>query len=682
MSAIAGLIEPRGKRAECRDVQRMLDRLAHCGPDGAGIWCSEHVGLGHCMLQSTPESRHETLPLYQSKPALAITCDARIDNRNELMQACGISPAERDITDSELILAAYERWGECCVEKLIGDFAFAIWDGRKRQLFCARDPFGIRPFFYYHSGESFVFATQIKALFSMEQVPKSLNESRIGDLLLGVLEDRASTFFNGVLRLPPAHALTVRPEGLKLREYWRAEASPEIRRSSDAEYAEEFRSIFTEAVRCRLRSISPIGCMLSGGLDSSSIACMTRSQLRAEGRNTPLHTFSVAFSDVRTDERVYIDSVLESGGFVPHCFNGDDINPLTDLPTMLDHFDEVFHGAGVAIPRMIYQKACEAGARVVLDGLGGDEVVSSGAPHLGELLRNGSWHEFGQEISSISHNTNCDGRQLAREYVGPYFSELKNHAEWWTLAKAMLLLPQGLNDSVPRFANDYGLGPLVRKFNRRFMPRAKYNGGSSSPTGSILSDEFAASVGLQDRHQRLRGDRPRRWLPESEVHCHRMNLGHLWLSIEEFGRVAALYAVEPRYPQLDKRLVDFCLRLPSRQKLSQGWSRAIFRRAMDQVLPEKVRWRASKAKFLPPFAAALRKHGREALEETILHPRSSVAHYFNLPVLRDRYQRFLAGDDSAAIQVWRALNLIVWLEKSELPAPVALQPSGVCEAHV
>ncbi|MBZ5608970.1 MAG: lasso peptide isopeptide bond-forming cyclase [Acidobacteriia bacterium] len=676
MSAIAGLSQPVDKRVERSDVARMLDRLTHCGPDGFGIWCEGHVGLGHRMLHTTPESVRERLPLSIPEAALAITCDARIDNRGELIQACGLAGPEGDIADSELILAAYQRWGESCVEKLLGDFSFAIWDGRKRQLLCARDHLGIKPLFYYHSGGFFAFATEIKALFSIPQVPRSLNETRIAHHLIGFFEDRATTFFDGILRLPPAHTLTVRPDGLQMRQYWQADPTVEIRRSSDAEYAEEFRAIFAEAVHCRLRSVAPVGALVSGGLDSSSIACMARNQLQAEGRSGALHTFSALFSEFpESDERSYINAVIQGGGFIPHFFDGDTANPLTDHATVLGELDEVFHGADLTLMRMFYAGASQQGVRVMLDGLGGDEMVSHGARHLEELLRAGNWHEFGQQASGLARDAAHDRESVLREFLQPYFLELKQQRKWWTLSKALLEIPRQVNESIPGFVGDYALRPLVHKWKRRLLRGAPGGHGSASAPDSILADDFAQSIGLQERSLRARNSDAARGRSAREAHCHAINSGRLWLAIEELARVAAPYGVEPRYPQLDKRLVEFSVALPLSQKLSQGRSRAVFRRAMNQVLPEEVRWRAGKAKFLSPFAETLRRYGREFLDATILDTPPALARYFNLPALRQKYQRFLEGADSEAAPVWRASNLIWWLQGLERALPTAKQSS-------
>ena len=177
MSGIAGIYYLDGRPVEGMDVQRMIDSIAHRGPDGCGVWTDGSVGLGHRMLWTTPESLHEKLPLTNKSGDLTITADARIDNRDELISALNFNGRPREtITDSEIILAAYEKWGEKCPEELLGDFSFAIWDKRKQIVFCGRDHFGVKPFYYHLSEKIFTYASEIKAMLCLQHVPRRLNE--------------------------------------------------------------------------------------------------------------------------------------------------------------------------------------------------------------------------------------------------------------------------------------------------------------------------------------------------------------------------------------------------------------------------------------------------------------------------------------------------------------------------
>ena len=327
MSAIAGIVRLDGAPADRANLDRMLERLAHRGPDGHGSHIADSCGLGHRMLWTTPESLHERLPLTDSTGDLTLTADARIDNREEL---CSLLSAPSTVTDADLILQAYARWGERCPERLLGDFAFALWDARRGLLFCARDHFGVKPFYYHHRpGRLFAFASEIKGLLVLSEVPRRLNETRVADYLVPLLEDKEITFYEEIVRLPPAHRMAVTREGVRMEQYWAPDPEREIRMKSDGEYAEAFREIFTEAVRCRLRSAFRVGSMLSGGLDSSSIVCVAR-ELLAKNGGGKLHTFSAIFPDVpECDEREYIDEVIAGGGLEPHLVRGDQLKLLT-----------------------------------------------------------------------------------------------------------------------------------------------------------------------------------------------------------------------------------------------------------------------------------------------------------------------------------------------------------------
>ena len=203
MSAIAGIHYLNERPVDFADLGRMVDILAHRGPDGADIWSEGSVGFGHRMLWTTPESLLEKLPLVNQRGDLVITADARIDNREELIAALSLAECRFEkITDSHLILAAYEKWGETCPEHLLGDFAFAIWDKRNQMLFCARDHFGVRPFYYHHCPRRmFAFASEIKALLCLSEVPNRLNEVRVGAYLEVMLEDKIITFYGDIFRL-------------------------------------------------------------------------------------------------------------------------------------------------------------------------------------------------------------------------------------------------------------------------------------------------------------------------------------------------------------------------------------------------------------------------------------------------------------------------------------------------
>ena len=307
-------------------LRRMTAAIAHRGPDGIRHWVHGPVGLGHLRLQTTPESVRENQPLANSDGTLCLTLDGRIDNRSELRRALESNDFHpRDDSDAELVLRAYECWAEACPNRLLGDFAFAIWDSGRRQLFCARDYVGVRPFYYHRSSSLFAFGSEIRAVLALETVPRRLNESRVADFLVEQLdrEDEESTFYRDVLRLPAGHCLTVGPDRFAQRDYWDLKAPPVLKLGSLREYGEAFRSVFVEAIRCRLRSNHPVGSTLSGGIDSSSVVCTTRELLAGELKE-PLHTISLVDADEsKCGETPYIREVLRGGWVIPHIVRSD-----------------------------------------------------------------------------------------------------------------------------------------------------------------------------------------------------------------------------------------------------------------------------------------------------------------------------------------------------------------------
>ena len=312
MSGIAGIYYLDGRPVERTDVERMVDSIAHRGPDGSGVWTDGSVGFGHRMLWTTPESLHEKLPLTNKTGDLTITADARIDNRDELFSTLNFNGRPREtITDSEIILAAYEKWGEKCPEKLLGDFSFAIWDKRKQIVYCARDPIGIKPFYYYFKEGKFRWSSEPKAIFEDNTIPKEPNLPLICLYLLNRFDEREETLYKDVYRLPPSHFMVLENGQLRKGQYWDIDPNYSIRYKTDEEYAEHFLSLFKEAVKVRLRSHGPVGALLSGGLDSSSIVCTAQKLYQEKSiPNNGFETFSIIFDTFPCDERVYINEVV------------------------------------------------------------------------------------------------------------------------------------------------------------------------------------------------------------------------------------------------------------------------------------------------------------------------------------------------------------------------------------
>ena len=293
MSAITGIFYRDGRSVPFDQIKKMNDKLSHRGPDGSKVYCEESVALGHQILYTTQESLHESLPFEED--GLIITADARIDNRNDLSKKLKLQNVEH-IPDSYFILKSYQKWGEKCPEELLGDFAFAIWDKNHGNLFCARDHMGVKPFYYFLSDELFCFATEMKALYAIPEITFKLNELKLAYYLMRSNTDKNITFYKDVLFLNKAHSLTINNDNDNLKKFWEIDPEYKIIMNSEEDYIQSFLNIFTEAVKCRLRSAFPIGFELSGGLDSSSVVCVAKKILKNNQNFNDIKTFSMIFN--------------------------------------------------------------------------------------------------------------------------------------------------------------------------------------------------------------------------------------------------------------------------------------------------------------------------------------------------------------------------------------------------
>jgi asparagine synthase (glutamine-hydrolysing) len=641
MSAIFGFCHFDGKPVNRTVLEQMGRILAHRGADGVGLWSEKNVCLGHRMLWTTPESLSEHLPLRNEESNTIITADARLDNREELIASLPLRNGKAaDSTDAELILAAYNRWGEGCLQRLLGDFSFVIWDPRRQTFFCARDPLGVKHLYYHHSaGRVFAFASELKAILCLAEVPKRLNEQTIADHLLPFYEDRVSTPYQDIVRLPAAHFLVVNQSGLRLEQYWMPDLSRELHLRSQEDYAEAFREVFQKAVRCRLRSAFPVAAMLSGGLDSSSIACVASDELARDGRG-PLHTFSGIFPSVaevspKIDERAYAEAVVAKGGIEPHFVRVDDFSPLRDLKKILWHLDNSLPATNMYLDWAIFKEAQKHGVRVLFSGNDGDSVVSFGTDDFREYARRGQWFSLMREATS-----------LARRSKKPYRMFKK------------LVWRDGFRTLVPESAKHYW-----RLLHGRAMT-ADIPALPSYCTSSLINQQFADRLSLTDRVSELQDQSypPQRTTREHHWNCISSGMDHFLL--ESFEKTGGAFSLEMRYPFFDRRVVEFCLALPPGQRLRSGWTRWILRRSMEGILPPKVQWRVGKADMSANFKLKLLEHEKETLDRVILKSSDILAPYVDIQKLRQAYAKFLANPmlcQSESFHIALVVNLSEWL---------------------
>jgi len=608
MSGIGGVYRTDGAMVDAALVARMARALARRGADAEGGWMAGPVALVHHLLATSRASLAVTHPVVDTLGECRLVWDGRLDNREEL-------GAGHDESDETIVLRAYTRWGADCPVHLLGDFAFALWDGRRRRLLCARDRVGIKPFHYaWHDG-TFRFASDVTPLVadlpSREPddgmvVAWLLREFRPGD------EDR--TFLRHVRRLPPGHLLVVDERGLRRQRYWTLDAPPAPDLSAD-ECGERFAALLRAAVAGRLRTDWPVGALLSGGLDSSAIVCTAQRWYGERGEGSPpLETFTM-FSEHRDgDEREHAQVVAAAAGLKLHAVPRVPSSPTIGLDQHVDDGE-----SPIAAPEHATGAAClavvrDAGCRVLLSGEGGDQLLDEHGV-FADLLRAGRPGDFVRAVRGFGARYGASARELAAD-------------------AAMMLVP--------------GWAKYLGKRLVRGVPPPWIN------------RDTARAAGLRERVREPRG---RTSLPShAQRHtCESLTSPYYGLKLEVEERVAAHGGLEMRYPFLDSRLIEFVVALPWQRRAPAGERKALLRAAMSAVVPDRVLARRGKGDWTVPMDRALLT--LTAGDGALADRSGMLGRYIDLPAARKLVMRYRDVDRDLRSEVWDLITVDRWLER-------------------
>lgn len=643
MSAIGAVFNLDKRLVEASSLARMSDFLQHRGKDDSRLWHQNNIGLTHQMMWTTPESLLEKLPSKSRVNSNFITCDARIDNRAELISQLPFEGRKNDeITDSEIILTAYDKWGEDCLPRIIGDFVFVIWNEREKTLFAARDPLGVKHFYYcFQPHKMFALASEVKALFALEEIPCELNEEHLGDYLILNSEDKESTFYKNIKRLPATHALSVNEKGLRIWRYWKPETQ-ELRLKNDGEYHEAFKEKFTDAVTSRLRSAYPVGSMLSGGLDSSSIVCVASQYLKNQAKN-PLHTFSAVFPsiakiDKRIDERRFMQSVIDETGCKSHFVNADEASPFRDIEKILWHTDHPV-GAPIYMDWELFRAANKAGVRTLLSGFDGDSTVSHGYEDFAHFAQRGWLLRLIREGFAMRKNMPRRSHSLKR-----------------------LIWHRGIAKAMPQ-----SVYTIWRKLRGR-KPEDYTPSPISFPLHfSAVNENFRKSFDLENRLISFREANYPEGISPIEYHWNALTNGHFSQVLENLEKSAAAFDIEPRFPFFDRRLIEFCIALPPGQRVYKGWTRSIFRYSMNGIVPDDVQWRTDKSNIGASVKINMLKYGSKQLENVAYNNSHQLEKYVDIELLKKAYLAYQAdsmGKESEALLLLTNVYLLNWLAQT------------------
>lgn len=552
-------------------------------------WVAGDVGLG--------------APVVEHRASLAVAGDVRLDNARSLMAELGLAGHPLP-SDAQVLMAAYQRWGDGVAERLEGDFAFALWDGRRRRLLCARDALGVKALYYHLGPGLFAVASDVSALLARPLFPRRLNATAISQYLLASFDDTEATGYRDVLRLPPARALAVDAQRARSWSYWSPSQVDELVLHDDADYEEAFRHALSQSVTSRLGA-GTVGVSLSGGLDSSSIACILTGADR-----TAMTAYTAVFdADPTSDERHWASTVVRRCGAQWRQCDPSSTSPLADWAGASWTGAAPACNPQISVCRVTLGAAADDGVAVLLHGFGGDSVVSHGVAYLAELVGAGHVMRAAAEADALRRRHGRSRRSVARLAVAPFIPDSMLRA--WNMARRH----------------------------------------PSSPGPALLRPEMARQLPA--------GDHPRARTARAD-HVGDVNAGIVASALEASYRVDALAGVERRYPFLERRLVELCVSLPGDQKLRSGWTRSIMRRAMVGLLPEEVLQRPGKADLSPAFSRAMATE-RAALRELVADP-GALGDWIEPGVLGALWYRCQAGGDERAwFSLWRAAVASRWL---------------------
>lgn len=617
MSGIGGIFNPNVSSSDKQALSALSTALISRGPDGGNEVHQGPIGMVHRAFHTSRDSHRELQPLISTAGHI-LAWDGRLDNRDDLI-ACLPKSLIKSETDASVVLAAYLKWGNNFLTRIIGDFVLSAWDPLSRTLLLARDPFGTRTLYYCANSHQFMWSSTLEALLRTSAIDPEVDDEYVAGFLALHPETWRSPYKN-ISAVEPGHLVTVGPStAIRTKRFWTPDPKAEVRYKSDAEYEEHFRQLFREAVRCRLRAAGPVWLELSGGLDSSSIACMADDIIeKGEAYGARLDTVSYLEDEAATSyDRKFLSVLAASRGKTGHLFRGQGhwvrfaspeasfiSKPNTSLCVSGSH-------------ERLCQMMAQDGARVLLNGLGGDQVlwsIPTASPELADLVFQRRPLLLHKQLQIWSH--------LLKQ---PYWQLLWREA-------ALPLLPESFRDS---FKSD--------------MTPALW-----------LDANFVKKTNLQ-RRLLVPKDPFGYRLPSS-----RMQASNIFFIITSIA--ASNYwehaAYERTYPFLHRPLVEFLMAIPFEQKLRPSETRSLMRRALKDLVPEKILQRRSKGVVGEAFCRGLQMEWH-VLRPLLMNARVCSRGYVNQDALITAVNLARHGKTYDISTLLQTIAVEIWLRSLE-----------------
>jgi asparagine synthase (glutamine-hydrolysing) len=624
MCGIAGFLSRNGHSNSLPVLKRMTEKIDHRGPDGEGFFIDSFAALGHKRLSIIDiNAGHQ--PMYNEDGNSVIVYNGEIYNHASIRPAlehAGHRYASH--CDTETILHASEEWGDRSLDRYRGMFAFAIWDRRKQELFCARDRLGIKPFYYFFDGDVFVFASEIKALLEHPAISARFNETLLPEYLTFGFTSGEDTLFKGIRKLMPGHLLRISMDRFEpdIRQFWAVPRFQEQHRELDEQTLVcEARRRLEETIELRLMSDVPLGMFLSGGLDSSAIAAVMR-----RISSGPVKTFSVGYEEAQFSELSYARIVAERIGTEHHevVVGMDDF--FTALPSLIWHEDEPIAWPSSVSLFFVSRLASEQ-VKVVLTGEGSDELFAG---------------------------------------YGRYRYQLWNQrwAERWNLAPAAFqtMVRKAIESSCLLTSN------LRRKLNHTFLGRTNalpslyldnFYGAFSELSQRTLLDNPALAATHSPYTNYMRHWREGENLPYLERMLYADKKTYLIELLMKQDQMSMAASIESRVPFLDHQYAECASQVPGRLKLRGGEGKYILKKAVEDLLPHDIVYR-KKMGFPTPLKKWLLQPSAESVYRELNAPDSLISEYLSRPNVAALIDRHRSGIEDATDRIWNLLNLQKW----------------------
>ena len=633
MCGIAGILNYEGRPADLRELSAMTMAIAHRGPDGEGFFAEGPVALGHRRLSILDLSPAGAQPMTVCAGRYHITYNGEVYNFLELRRELEAKGHRFFSTsDTEVVGVAYAEWGAGCLDHFNGMWAFAIWDSQDRELFLARDRFGVKPLFYFATDQRFAFASEIKGLLALHDCPRKENLPLVRDFLTGYppIERGAETVFAGILRLEPGHRMVVHDGRVRDEEWWNTWASRVDVPRKPSDQVERFRELFESACSVRLRSDVPVGTLLSGGMDSSAIAC-TIARVMGQGDHERTQadwqrTFSLALPGSTFDESDYARSVLRYLGLPDRFITMERPNILEAVRRNV-RIQDVPVWPSLLAADAVFGGVAADGVKVTLDGQGADEMLSGYQVQDGmfDYLRRGRFIEAYRSVEGQSRNW-MPQRSISSIAVGQVRQYLSERLRLRTR------IYEAIGRERPMPSNPFGVPSRALEV-MPIAPPVRPSPADAEHVDSRLWREFHETV----LPQILRG----------------------------YDHTAMAHGVESRMPFLDWRLVTYSFSLPVDQKIADGQTKVILRRAMQGRMPDAVLNR--RVKFGFPIAVEWfdDPDTQESIRQIVRSDRFGALPYWDAAVFRNWFeqQNSTGWQWHAMERLFQTLSVYIWHEE-------------------